>query len=315
MQSRVTIIIPTFNRARSVSRAIDSALGQTHAEVDVVVVDDGSTDDTSDVLRRYQRNPRVRVLRHVANRGTSAAINTGLAQLPDETAYFGLLGSDDALNADGVARLVAVFETTGSSYSQVLGWCRDMATGESAGQMAHLPLREGLVTYEDALAGRFTGDFWHLVRRDALGPLRFDERARGSEGAVWWRLLRDRPAWLSSATVYEVDRSGDDRLSRVNYGREVAIGKMWARHCFLVAVGRDLRLRYPGAFAGELADLAKWAALAGDSRRARAASRLAFRSAPSRRTLLITLAVLAPRPLLRWVAEGTQGFRLRDGRP
>lgn len=310
MQSRVTIIITTFNRARSVSRAIDSALGQTHPNLDVIVVDDGSTDDTRDVLQKYVRDPRVRVLHHAHNRGSNAAKNTGLDGLADETAYFGLLDSDDALVPDGVARLVAVLDESGSAYSQVLGWCRDMETGVATGQMRHLLGREGLLTYEDALAGHFTGDFWHLARRDVLNGWRLDERASGGLGSLWWRMLRERPAWLSPADVLEVDRSGSDRLTLVRYGQEAAARRMWARNATLAVIGGDLRSGYPREYAGLLAELAKWAVLAGDGPRARAASRQAMRSDISRRTLLMALVAIVPGPIVRWAAETTKYMRL-----
>ena len=89
----VSIVIPTYNRADCVSRAIDSALGQTHANVDVIVIDDGSTDDTrAVVLDTFGKEPRVRYV-HQPNRGVSAARNHGIRLVKGE--YAALLDSDD----------------------------------------------------------------------------------------------------------------------------------------------------------------------------------------------------------------------------
>jgi GT2 family glycosyltransferase len=91
--SLVSVIIPTYNRAYCVGRAIDSALGQTHADIEVVVVDDGSTDDTRDMIKsRYAAEPRVEY-HHQTNQGISGARNTGLAHAKGE--YIALLDSDD----------------------------------------------------------------------------------------------------------------------------------------------------------------------------------------------------------------------------
>lgn len=87
----VSVIIPTFNRATHLPRAIDSALGQTLAPDEVLVVDDGSTDDTRSVLEGY--GDRIHCLWQ-ENRGAAAARNRGLALARGRWVAF--LDSDDA---------------------------------------------------------------------------------------------------------------------------------------------------------------------------------------------------------------------------
>lgn len=87
----ISVIIPVWNRAREVCRAIDSALAQTLAPLEVLVIDDGSTDDTAQALARY--GERIRVLRQ-SNQGVAAARNTGIANARGELLAF--LDSDDA---------------------------------------------------------------------------------------------------------------------------------------------------------------------------------------------------------------------------
>jgi glycosyltransferase involved in cell wall biosynthesis len=312
---RVTVIIPTYNRARLVSRSIESVLRQSYSDVDVIVVDDGSTDNTAEVLAEFEKDPRVRLVRHDGNRGVTAALNTGIALLPELTKYFGVLGSDDALLRDGVEALVRVFEASGDMYSMVLGWCRNIGTGTATGAMTHLPGGTGIITYDDALAGRYVGDFWHLARRDLIGDLRFEERAMGGEGSVWWRLLRARPGRVVPDVVSEVDTSSADRLSRPGYTHREAVGMMWVHQAMLDAVGNDLRRSYPRVYGSYMTEMAKWGALAGDGRKARAASRQGLRFAPSRRALFVALMALAPYPVLRWVAESRSRRHRHAERP
>jgi glycosyltransferase involved in cell wall biosynthesis len=89
----VSVVIPSYNRASLVGDAIDSALAQTHRNTEIIVVDDGSTDDTDKIMERYAANPRVRYLKHPTNRGIPAARNTGIRHARGE--YIALLDSDD----------------------------------------------------------------------------------------------------------------------------------------------------------------------------------------------------------------------------
>src|SRR5438552_18101942 len=92
MQSaRVSIIIPSFNSAQFVVDAVESALKQTAGEPEVIVVDDGSTDDTQ--ARLAPCRDRIVVI-HQANGGLSAARNTGLRAATGE--FVGFLDADDA---------------------------------------------------------------------------------------------------------------------------------------------------------------------------------------------------------------------------
>lgn len=89
----VTVVIPTYNRADFLPDAIDSALAQTHREIEVIVVDDGSTDGTEELMaRRYSSNPLVRYFRQ-RNSGVATARNRGITEGRGELIAF--LDSDD----------------------------------------------------------------------------------------------------------------------------------------------------------------------------------------------------------------------------
>lgn len=73
----VTVLMPVYNAAAFVREAIDSILGQTLGDFELLVVDDGSTDGSADILRSYD-DPRIRVARSPTNEGVTAALNRGL---------------------------------------------------------------------------------------------------------------------------------------------------------------------------------------------------------------------------------------------
>src|SRR5689334_21141299 len=102
----VTVVVPVYNTLPYVADALESALAQTHRELDVVVVDDGSTDGSSGVVVELAaREPRIRVVRQ-PNAGLAAARNAGLAAAAGE--YVAFLDSDDLWLPEKLERQLAV---------------------------------------------------------------------------------------------------------------------------------------------------------------------------------------------------------------
>lgn len=104
---RVSVIIPTYNREEYLREAIDSVLRQTFGDLELLVVDDGSTDSTS-ALTNVIGDPRIHYLAQ-SHRGLSAALNLGLQNARGE--YVARLDSDDVYLKDALATLVRNIET------------------------------------------------------------------------------------------------------------------------------------------------------------------------------------------------------------
>jgi glycosyltransferase involved in cell wall biosynthesis len=105
---RVSIVIPCFRRGRFLAAAVESALAQTHRDTEVVVVDDGSDDETDEVARSFGSR-----IRHLAqeNAGVAAARNAGLAVATGELCLF--LDADDLLLPTAVERLARAADGAG----------------------------------------------------------------------------------------------------------------------------------------------------------------------------------------------------------
>jgi glycosyltransferase involved in cell wall biosynthesis len=134
---KVTVLIPTFNRAHYLPEAIQSIFAQTFTDYELIVVDDGSTDDTVAILAGF-RDPRLRVLRQ-ENRGISAAMNAGLRAARGE--YITRLDSDDVWLADLLACETAVLDAhpdVGVVYAKAQAMTKDGASRE---HHIGLPLR------------------------------------------------------------------------------------------------------------------------------------------------------------------------------
>ena len=90
LQSNVSVVIPTFNRGHTLNRAIDSVLGQTLLPSEIIVIDDGSTDGTEELIsKEYSSVSYIKT----KNKGVSAARNLGMKAA--ESDWFAFLDSDD----------------------------------------------------------------------------------------------------------------------------------------------------------------------------------------------------------------------------
>jgi len=105
----VSVIIPTYNRAHLIGRAIQSVLNQTYQDFEVIVVDDGSTDNTEEVIKEFQRkDERIKYIKHEKNKGGSAARNTGIKAARGK--YIAFQDSDDEWLPEKLEKQMQVFE-------------------------------------------------------------------------------------------------------------------------------------------------------------------------------------------------------------
>lgn len=103
----VSIIIPTYNRRQSIGRFIKSVLNQTYRDFELIIVDDGSTDNTRELVAGFN-NERIRYVRHEENKGEAAARNTGIKAARGE--YIASHDSDDEWLHEKLAKQIRAFE-------------------------------------------------------------------------------------------------------------------------------------------------------------------------------------------------------------
>ncbi|HYB59511.1 MAG TPA: glycosyltransferase family 2 protein [Candidatus Acidoferrales bacterium] len=116
---KVSFIIPTYNRARVLKRSVDSALNQTYRDFEILIVDDGSTDETFDVVKPFLQFPRVRYVRHDMNKGSQAARNTGIKNARGD--YIAFLDSDDTWIPNKTELQLEAIKKRGADYVVLSG--------------------------------------------------------------------------------------------------------------------------------------------------------------------------------------------------
>ena len=206
---RVSVIIPTYNRSWCLSEAIDSVLSQTFQNMELIVVDDGSTDETPALLSRY--GDHLRVLCQ-SNRGVSAARNGGIQTARGNLIAF--LDSDDTWQPGKLARQVDFFDTHPDAMI-----CQTEETWIRRGVRVNPKRRHRKLSgwiFEASLALCLVSPSAVMMRRELLeGMGGFDESLPACEDYdLWLRVSLRYPIHLIDDALV-VKRGGhEDQLSR-----------------------------------------------------------------------------------------------------
>lgn len=231
----VSVVIPTFNRARLLARAIASVLTQTFRDFELLVVDDCSTDGTSAMVARHD-DPRIRYLRRDAKGTAGAARNTGLHAARSDLICF--LDDDDEYLPDFLAEVTRAFAAAGPSAA--FGWCgvetvRDGASGTyvSGREVWHPPARDRAGVHEALLGIRAVGtNCGFTVRRSVLERVGdFDERLPAVEDADYLiRLSREFDPLVVPAILVRVHLHQGPRLTTPDARMLEAYELLFAKH-------------------------------------------------------------------------------------
>jgi glycosyltransferase involved in cell wall biosynthesis len=228
---RVSVIIPVYNGAATVARAVNSALAQDFADFEVIAVDDGSTDDTAKVLGDFTN--RIRILK-ITNRGCGGARNAALAIA--QGTYLAFLDADDIWETRKLSATVAPMERDPAvvlAYSNFVSVSADEAIGEPiiSASTSHSPSLDDLLT-----------QWWPIipstvvVRRDmfeACGG--FDEEFRGASGyedSFLWLLMRERGpfAYVPDRLVRYRTEGAGARAAKYLHQQDLFIFKVTQRY-------------------------------------------------------------------------------------
>lgn len=117
MAPRLTVVVPLYNVEEYLGACLDSLAGQTMADLEVVMVDDGSTDGSADVALEFSRSdPRFRLIRQ-ENAGLGAARNAGVSQAHPDAEFLAFVDSDDVVPQGAFARMLGELDCSGSDFA------------------------------------------------------------------------------------------------------------------------------------------------------------------------------------------------------
>lgn len=180
----VSVIVPVFNAQTHLRHCLDSLLGQSHSELEVIAVDDGSTDGSANILQEFARkDARVRVLTQ-PNRGVSAARNVGLDEANGD--YVSFVDADDWLEPNTYEYLLKELLKVGA---EVLAFDYFVDSGEESQARRDLSGFEGALDRRSSVEAVLSGPnrfLWtRIFKRSVLDSLRLREDLHWGEDTVF----------------------------------------------------------------------------------------------------------------------------------
>lgn len=182
----VTVIIPSYNHAQYIGQAIESVLDQTYPNIQLLVVDDGSSDSSHDVIKRYALDPRVTAILNRENRGQSHAINSALEVA--RGSFVSLLPSDDWYLPDKTEKQLKKFADSSDRVGAVYG--KGLRYFEQTGETkdVSLPVFTGQIAKNLIEWGNFVYPVTPMFRRECFDVVKLDESFKAEGEAFYLRL-------------------------------------------------------------------------------------------------------------------------------
>jgi glycosyltransferase involved in cell wall biosynthesis len=227
MPPKVSVILPTYNRSRTLPAAISSVLTQSERDLELIVVDDASSEDIAGVLRQFD-DPRLRLIRRPVNGGAAAARNSGLAEARGR--FIAFQDSDDLWLPGKLERQLALLGDLPPAFGAVTSpkilYGRDDAANYGPGRVCITPSVRGRLPRAGDQVGWLLGDNrlsvqCALFRSDSMPTRRwFDECARANEDyefavrlAQHTRIFEsEEPLALGFVSADSISRSGRREL-------------------------------------------------------------------------------------------------------
>ncbi len=176
----ISVIIPTYNRERTIERSMRSVLNQTYRDIELIIVDDGSTDNTASVVRSIE-DPRIRYISLDKNSGANTARNTGIDQAKGD--YIAFQDSDDEWVPDKLERQLAAIKDNNADVC----FCnkKRITVNENSHDVLKRDLSDGIIPYQQLHRKARVSTQTILAKRKVFDDIRFDPSVTKAMDYEW----------------------------------------------------------------------------------------------------------------------------------
>ena len=223
----VSILIPAYNAAAYLPQCLDSILKQTYRDLQVVIVDDGSKDNTLEVCRECaEKDARIEVYNQ-ENQGVAATRNHLLDKVKGDYVLF--VDADDWIELDMVEYLVNLAQSHSADFVMCDRVINDTKPSREESKVFELKQEQAIVDFLQH--DYFVGALWNkLFKRDVTKEIRFNKEIWYGEDALftWGVLQNTRKVVVSSKQLYHY-RMNEDSISHQSFGeKKLTSRKAWA---------------------------------------------------------------------------------------
>lgn len=213
----ISIVIPTYNRVSSLKTCIESILPQYYDGLEIIIIDDHSTDSTQHYLEELKQYQFIKIVTNSVNRGVNYSRNRGIEKVTKKFILF--LDSDDELTEGSLDKIRNKVEEN-SEIKHFL-----FIVSDRVDDFKHLA-ETRVVQYGDWVSGNIFGDFTHVVYADVMKKFLFFEQFRMYEYLNWLRIKKETsPQLLVPLVTTQRERDRSDSLTASGKLKNVSVIK------------------------------------------------------------------------------------------
>lgn len=208
---KFSIITPTYNRGYTIEKAIQSALNQSYTNFEMIISDDGSTDNTDEIVKKYLHDHRIKYVKSNKNGGVNIARNIALKNVGKDSDWMTFLDSDDEFFPDALETMKKTIEA-----QPQLNYFRFASIYDNGKSKCYLESSDRIVDFNAYLGDKQAKGDWVVAfnKKVLADGFCFEETLNGFEGISWLDLSRKENVYYESTYVLEIHATNNDSLLR-----------------------------------------------------------------------------------------------------
>jgi glycosyltransferase involved in cell wall biosynthesis len=272
---KFSIIIPTYNRGNLLPQAIRSILSQTFQDFELIIVNDGSIDNTEKIINSFN-DKRIIYLKHKRNKGVLLAQDTGINKAKGEFVIW--LGDDDELLTGALEFIADKISALSLKEAKILWF--DSIDIDAKKHIHSTQRKEGFIPYKDLLCGiTRVSDPIVVINRIIRSKIKPDERSWGNFGILWLDFYQEnhkhRPFYVPMVVCKSRLKHGK-HLSHPETSLEKILKVIFAQKVFLEKYGEEVKSLCPRHYGQRLSLLGLYQVLNGEKIKGRKNIRNSF---------------------------------------